>query len=195
MVIDYCSLNKQTIKNNYPLPLITDLINNIGSKRVFTKMDLQWGFNNIRIKEGDEQKGTFTIYVGLFEPTVMFFGITNSLATFQVIINEILRDLVNEGKITVFVDNMLVETKTEEGHNEIMEEVLRRLEENDLYMKPEKCMWKVNITNFIWTITPGILDRFQRSKWPPKALKKTFLTVPKMSQSDQYSPSYQQISL
>jgi len=54
MVIDYCSLNKQTIKNNYPLPLITDLINNIGSKRVFTKMDLQWGFNNIRIKEGDE---------------------------------------------------------------------------------------------------------------------------------------------
>jgi len=125
----------------------------------------------------------------------MFFGITNSLATFQVIINEILRDLVNEGKITVFVDNMLVETKTEEGHNEIMEEVLRRLEENDLYMKPEKCMWKVNITNFIWTITPGILDRFQRSKWPLKALKKTFLTVPKTSQSDQYSPSYQQISL
>jgi len=54
MVIDYCSLNKQTIKNNYPLPLIIDLINNIGSKRVFTKMDLQWGFNNIRIKEGDE---------------------------------------------------------------------------------------------------------------------------------------------
>jgi len=54
MVIDYCSLNKQTIKNNYLLPLITDLINNIGSKRVFTKMDLQWGFNNIRIKEGDE---------------------------------------------------------------------------------------------------------------------------------------------
>ena len=70
----------------------------------------------------------------------MFFGITNSPATFQVIINEILRDLVNKGKIAVFVDNMLVETKTEEGHNEIMEEVLRRLEENDLYMKPEKCM-------------------------------------------------------
>ena len=112
----------------------------MGSKRVFTKMDLQWGFNNVRIKEGDEQKGTFTIHVGLFEPTVMFFGITNSPATFQVMINEILRDLVNEGKITSFVDNMLVETKTEEGHNEIVEEILRRLEENDLYMKPEKYM-------------------------------------------------------
>ena len=54
MVIDYCSLNDQTVKNNYPLLLITDLIDNIGSKRVFTKMDLWWGFNNVRIKEGDE---------------------------------------------------------------------------------------------------------------------------------------------
>jgi len=54
MVIDYCSLNKQTIKNNYPLPLITDLIDNMGNKKVFTKMDLRWGFNNVRIKEGDE---------------------------------------------------------------------------------------------------------------------------------------------
>jgi len=54
MVIDYCSLNNQTVKNNYPLLLITDLIDNIGSKRVFTKMDLWWGFNNVRIKEGDE---------------------------------------------------------------------------------------------------------------------------------------------
>ena len=54
MVIDYCGLNKQTVKNNYSLPLITDLIDNMGSKKVFTKMDLQWGFNNIRIKEGDE---------------------------------------------------------------------------------------------------------------------------------------------
>jgi len=54
MVIDYCSLNKQTVKNNYPLLLITDLIDNMGSKKVFTKIDLQWGFNNIRIKERDE---------------------------------------------------------------------------------------------------------------------------------------------
>ena len=57
--------------------------------------------------------------------------------------NEILRDLVNEDKVTVFVNNVLVGTETEEGHDEIVEKVLRRLEENDLYMKPEKCMWKV----------------------------------------------------
>jgi len=54
MVMNYCNLNNQTVKNNYPLPLITGLIDNMGSKKVFTKMDLRWGFNNIWIKEGDE---------------------------------------------------------------------------------------------------------------------------------------------
>jgi len=139
MVIDYRNLNDQTVKNNYPLPLITDLIDNMGSKRVFTKMDLWWGFNNIRTKEGDEWKGAFMTYVGSFELTVMFFGITNSPATFQAMMNEILRDMINEGKVAAFVDDVLVGTETEEGYDEIVEEVLRRLEENNLYIKPEKC--------------------------------------------------------
>jgi len=68
----------------------------------------------------------------------MFFEMTNLPAIFQVIMNEILRDLINEGKVTIFVDNVLVETETEEGHDEIMKEILRRLKENDLYVKPEK---------------------------------------------------------
>jgi len=80
--------------------------------------------------------------VGFFEPIVMFFGMTNLPATFQAIINEILRDLINEGKVTVFVDDILVGTETEEGNDEIVEEILRRLEKNDLYIKPEKCTWK-----------------------------------------------------
>jgi len=78
--------------------------------------------------------------VGSFEPTVMFFGMTNLPAIFQVIMDEILRDLINEGKVAAFVDNVLVETETKEGHNEIVEEILKRLEENDLYIKPEKCV-------------------------------------------------------
>ena len=73
----------------------------------------------------------------------MFFGMMNSPAIFQAIINEILRDMINEGKVAAFVDNVLVGTETEEGHDEIVEEVLRRLEENDLYVKPEKCIWKI----------------------------------------------------
>ena len=63
MVMDYCNLNDQMIKNNYPLPLITELINNMESQKVFMKMNLRWGFNNIRIKEGNEWKGAFTMHI------------------------------------------------------------------------------------------------------------------------------------
>jgi len=112
-------------------------------------MDLWWGFNNVRIKEEDKWKGVFMTHVGSFEPTVMFFGMINSPATFQVIMNEILRDIINKGKVAAFVDDILVEIETEEGHDKIMEEVLKRLEENDLYVKPEKCMWKVQKIGFL----------------------------------------------
>ena len=125
MVIDYHSLNNQTVKNNYPLPLITDLIDNMGSKRVFTKVDLWWGFNNVRIKEGDEWKGAFTMYIGSFEPIVMFFRMTNSPATFQAMMNEILRDMINKEKVVAFVDNVLVGMEIKEGYDEIVEEVLK----------------------------------------------------------------------
>jgi len=152
MVMDYRNLNNQTIKNNYLLPLITELIDNMGSKKVFMKIDLRWGFNNVRIKEGDEWKGAFTTHISSFEPTVMFFGMTNLLATFQAMMNEILRDLINEGKVAAFVDDVLVGTKTEERHNKIVEEILRRLEENDLYVKPEKCVWKVRKIGFLGII-------------------------------------------
>jgi len=127
IVMDYCNLNDQTIKNNYPLLLITELIDNMGSKKVFMKMDLRWRFNNVRIKEGDEWKGVFTTHIGSFEPTVMFFRMTNSPTTFQAMMNEILRDLINEEKIAAFVDDVLVETEMEEKHDEIVEEILRRL--------------------------------------------------------------------
>jgi len=149
IVIDYHNLNDQMIKNNYPLPLITELINNMRSKKVFTKMNLRWGFNNVRIKEGDEWKGAFTMHIGFFEPTVMFFGMTNSPATFQAMMNEILRDLINKGKVVAFVDDVLVGTETKEEHDEIVEEILRRLEENDLYIKPEKCVWKARKIGFL----------------------------------------------
>ena len=78
------------------------------------------------------------MHIGSFEPIVMFFGMTNLPAIFQAMMNEILRDLINEGKVAVFVDDVLVGTETKEGHDKIVEEILRRLEENDLYIKPEK---------------------------------------------------------
>ena len=92
------------------------------------------------------------MHIGSFEPTVMFFGMMNSPATFQAMINEILRDLINEGKVAAFVDDMLVGTETEEGHDKIIEEILRRLEENDLYVKSEKCVWKVQKIGFLGVV-------------------------------------------
>ena len=85
----------------------------------------------------------FTTPEESFEPTVMFFGLTNSPVTFQAMMNELLRDLINTGKVAAFIDDVIVETETEDGHDEIVGEVIRRLEENDLYVKPEKCKWKV----------------------------------------------------
>ena len=140
------------MKNNYPLPLISDVIKNMGIKKVFTKIDLRWGYNNVRIKEGDEWKAVFMTPERLFEPTVMFFSLTNSLVTFQAIINELLRDLINTGKVAAFIDDIIVGTESEEGHNELVGEVIKRLEENDLYMKLEKCKWKVKRVGFLGVV-------------------------------------------
>ena len=105
----------------------------------------------MRIKEGDKWKGAFIIHVGSFKPTVMFFRIMNLLVMFQAMMNEILRDIINEEKVVAFVDDVLVGIETEEGYDEIVEEVLR-LEENDLYIKPEKYMWKVWKVGFLGVI-------------------------------------------
>ena len=149
MVQNYRYLNKWTIKNNYLLPLISDVLENIGTKKVFMKMDLRWGYNNVRIKEGDEWKAVFTMPEGSFEPMVMFFGLTNLPATFQAMMNELLRDLINTGKVAVFIDDVIVGTETEKGHDELVVEVIRRLKANDLYVKPEKYKWKVREVEFL----------------------------------------------
>jgi len=108
----------------------------------------------------------------------MFFGMTNSPATFQAIMNEILRDLINEGKVVAFVDDMLVGTETEEGYDEIVEEILRRLEENDLYVKPEKCVWKARKIGFLGVVIGPNRIEMEKGKvegvlsWPvPKTVK------------------------
>jgi reverse transcriptase-like protein len=88
-VQDYRNLNKWTIPNRYPLPLINDLIYDLAGYRLFSKFDVRWGYNNIRIKKGDEWKAAFKTSEGLFEPTVMFFGLTNSPATFQTMMDDI----------------------------------------------------------------------------------------------------------
>ena len=94
----------------------------------------------------------FTMPEGSFEPTVMFFRLTNSPATFQAMMNELLRDLINIGKVAVFIDDVIVGTETEEGYDELVAEVVKRLEENNLYVKPEKCRWKVREVEFLGVV-------------------------------------------
>ena len=145
---------------------------------MFTKMDLRWRYNNVRIKEGDEWKAVFMTLEGSFEPTVMFFGLTNSPATFQAMMNELLRDLINTGKVAVFIDDVIVGMETEEGYDELVVEVIKRLEENDLYVKPEKCKWKVREVDFLGVVIgpEGIKMEKEKVKgvleWPtPKCVK------------------------
>ena len=132
----------------------------------------------MRIKEGDEWKTTFSIPEGSFEPIVMFFGLTNSLATIQTMMNDLLRDLVVEEKVVVFIDDVMIATEMEEEHDEIVEEVLRRLEENDLFVKLEKCVWKVRKVRFLGVIIGEDRVRMEKKKvqgvveWPvPKSVK------------------------
>ena len=115
---------------------------------------------------------------GLFELTVMFFGLTNSPATFQVMMNELLRDLINTGKVAVFIDDVIVGTEMEEGHDELVVEVIKRLEENDLYVKPEKCKWKVREVDFLGVVIGPERIKMEKEKvkgvleWPtPKCVK------------------------
>src|SRR5271154_2786694 len=115
-------------------------------------MDLRWGYNNLRIKEGDEWKAAFTTNRGSFEPTVMFFGLTNSPASFQTMMNAILKDLIDEGHVVVYMDNILVFTKDLEEHRRIVNEVLKRLKENDLFLKSQKCFFEQKEVKFLGLI-------------------------------------------
>ena len=158
MVQDYCYLNEHTVKNNYPLPLISQLVDKLKGAKLFTKMDLRWGYNNICIKEGDEWKAAFVCFGGAYEPLVMYFGLCNSPATFQTMMNEIFVDM--EDIVVVYIDDLMIFTKTDnqEAHDKIVLEVLHRLEENDLFVKLEKCTFKATEVDFLGMIveTEGI---------------------------------------
>ena len=131
------------------MPLIADILDGVGKRKVFTKLDLRLDYNNVRIKEGDEWKAVFTMHIRAYKPTVMYFGLTNSPTTFQTMMNNLFQNLINQGDTATFIDDILVATDTEEGHNELVEEVLKRLEENNLFVKLEKYKWKVREVEFL----------------------------------------------
>ena len=105
---DYRKLNDGTIKNKYPLPLINELIDKVKGAKYITKLDVRWGYYNIWIRKGDEWKAAFRTNLGLFEPTVMFFGLCNGPATFQAFMNSIFKELLHRDVIVIYLDDILI---------------------------------------------------------------------------------------
>jgi hypothetical protein len=151
-VQDYRKLNACTIKNQYPLPLIPELINKLKGAKYFTKLDIHWGYNNVCIQEGDEWKAAFLMNRGLYEPLVMFFGLTNSPTTFQTMMNDIFCDLINQGKVVIYLDDILIFTNDLHEHHEIVCHVLETLHQHKLYLKPEKCEFEKSQIKYLGLI-------------------------------------------
>jgi hypothetical protein len=151
-VQDYRKLNKLTIKNRYPLLLISDLIDALQNARYFTKLDVRWGYNNVWIKEGDEYKAAFRTNRGLFEPTVMFFGLTNSPTTFQTMMNDIFQIEIAQGHVLIYLDDILIFSKDLDQHHRQVRRIIEILREHRMYLKPEKCQFDVLETEYLGMI-------------------------------------------
>uniref|UniRef100_A0A8C6L3L3 Gypsy retrotransposon integrase-like protein 1 n=1 Tax=Nothobranchius furzeri TaxID=105023 RepID=A0A8C6L3L3_NOTFU len=146
--IDYRGLNQITIKNKYPLPLLSSTFEPVQDATIFTKLDLRSAYHLVRVREGDEWKTAFKTPMGHFEYLVMPFGLTNAPAVFQSLINAVLNDFLNKF-VTVYLDDILIFSKSPEEHSHHVRAVLQRLLENRLYVKAEKCEFHVNSVKFL----------------------------------------------
>jgi Reverse transcriptase (RNA-dependent DNA polymerase) len=136
---DYRYLNDWTIKNSYPLPLISEIMDKLKGTKYFTKLDVCWGYNNVRIRKGDKWKAAFKTNKGLFEPTVMFFRMCNSPATFQAMMDDIFMTMIDNRLVIVYMDDILIFANTKEELERITKLVLEKLREHNLFLKAKKC--------------------------------------------------------
>ncbi len=154
MCVDYRGLNKVTIKNRYPLPLISGLLDQLGQARIYTKIDLRGAYNLVRIKEGDEWKTAFRTRYGHFEYNVMPFGLTNAPAIFQHLMNDIFREYLDDF-VVCYLDDILIFSKNEEDHINHVRLVLEKLRTAGLYAKMEKCVFHQPQVEFLGYIISG----------------------------------------
>ena len=151
---DYRYINSHTVKNAYPLLRIDTLIDDLHEYDCFIKMDIRWGYNNVRIKEGDEWKAAFICKEGLFETLMMFFGLTNSPATFQSMMDNIFKTEQAQRWLKVYMDDLLI-CGCKDNIPKLIEHCLRCLlilQENDLFVKPDKCDFfttKIDFLGFV----------------------------------------------
>jgi hypothetical protein len=159
---NYRALNAITRKNRYPLPLIDDLIHQLKDACYFTKLDIHWGYNNVHIHEGNEWKAIFHTNRGLFEPLVMYFGLMNSLATFQTMMNEIFQDLITEGIVSMYLNDILIFTNSLEEHRWDTHLVLDHMHEHKLYPRPKKCEFEKTKIKYL-----GVIISHKKVKMDP----------------------------
>jgi hypothetical protein len=148
MCIDYRALNEVTIKNKYPLPRIEDLFDQLKGASVFSKIDVRSGYHQLRIRPSDIPKTTFISKYGLYEFTVMSFGLTNAPAFFMNLMNSVFMDYLDKF-VVVFIDDILIYSQSEEEHADHLKMVLQRLREHQLYAKLSKCEFWINEVMFL----------------------------------------------
>ena len=154
MCIDYRELNKRTIKNKYPLPRIDDLFDQLKGVVVYSKIDLKSGYHQLRIREADISKTAFRTRFGLYEFIVMPFGLTNAPAIFMDLINRVFMDYLDKFMI-VFIDDILIYSKSEEEHACHLRIVLTRLWEHQLYGKLNKSKFWISSVSYLGHVISG----------------------------------------
>jgi hypothetical protein len=148
MCMDYRSLNDVTIKNKYPLPRIDDLFDQLKGACVFSKIDLRSGYHQLKIRASNIPKTTFITRYGLYEYTVMSFGLTNAAAYFMYLMNKVFVEFLDKF-VVVFIDDILIFSKNEEEHDKHLRMVLQKLRENQLYAKLNKCEFRLKEVTFL----------------------------------------------
>jgi len=148
IVVDYRGLNAIAIKDKYPLSLMTRLMEQVGTSQIFSKLDLKLIFNLLCIVEGDEWKTSFKTRYSLYEYTVMPFGLTNAPSVFQRHFNNILAEKIDRG-VVVYMDDILIYSKTEEEHIELIRWVLQKLTENNICINIDKCLFHIPEVEFV----------------------------------------------
>jgi hypothetical protein len=148
MCIDYRALNVVTIKNKYPLPKIEDLFDQLRGASVFSKIDLRSGYHQLRIRPSDIPKTTFITKYGLYEFTVMSFGLTNVPAFFMNLMKSVFMDYLDKF-VVAFIDDILIYSQIEEEHADHLRMVLQRLREHQLYAKLSKCKFRIDEVMFL----------------------------------------------
>ena len=148
LVVNYRGLNKVTIHNKYLIPMMTELKDRVKDAQIFTKLDLKDGFHLIRIRQGDEWKTAFRTHYGLYEYKVMPFGLVNAPATFQTMMNEILREFLDDG-VVVYIDDILIYSKDPKDHITLVRKVLQRLRDFQMAISLEKRVFHVKTVDFL----------------------------------------------